>query len=55
MTRAIKGLLTRAATAALDNGGVVPSDIALELAAEGYDTTKLDRDVERMIERTGLG
>jgi len=55
LTRAIKGLLTRATTAALDNDGVVPSDIALELAAEGYDTTKLDRDVERIIERAELG
>lgn len=55
MTRAIKGLLTRAAEAALNNDGVVPADIAMDLAAEGYNTTKLDRDVERMLERAGHG
>lgn len=55
MTRAIKALLGRAAQAALSNDGVVPTDIALELASEGYDINSLDMDVERILTENGLG
>lgn len=51
MTRAIKGLLELAAQEALNNDGVVPTDTAMRLAAEGYDITKLDREIERILER----
>lgn len=52
MTRAIRGLLAVAAEEALNNDGVVPSDTAMRLGAEGYDLTRLDRDVERLNART---
>lgn len=55
MTRAIKALLGRATQAALSNDGVVPADIALELASEGYDLDNLDLDVERILKENGLG
>lgn len=48
MTRAISGLLSRAASAA-EEDGVVPTDIAMSLSAEGYDLSALDRDVERIL------
>ncbi len=54
MTRAIRGLLGRAVQAALSNEGVVPTDIALELAAEGYDLDDLDATIERIITENGL-
>lgn len=47
MTRAIHGLLTRAASAFAEDG-IVPTDIAMQLGAEGYDLTTLDADVERI-------
>lgn len=55
MTRAIKTILGRAAQAALSNDGVVPTDIAMELASEGYDIDNLDMDVERILKENGLG
>jgi hypothetical protein len=55
MTRAIRGLLGRAAQAALSNDGVVPTDIAMELASEGYDLDNLDMDVERILTENGHG
>lgn len=55
MTRAVRALLKRAAEAALNNNGVVPSDIAMDLAAEGYDLDSLDMDVERILTENGLG
>jgi hypothetical protein len=53
MTRAIHGLLSRAADAALSNDGVVPADIAMKLAAEGYDLDSLDLDIERILSARG--
>lgn len=47
MTRAIRSLLSRCAEAASD-GGPVPTDLALQLGAEGYDLSRLDADVERI-------
>lgn len=55
MTRAIRGLLVRAANDALNNGGVVSADIAMDLTSEGYDTQKLDGDVERILTQAGHG
>jgi hypothetical protein len=48
MTRAISALLRKCAEAASD-GGPVPTDLALQLAAEGYDLNRLDRDVEALL------
>ncbi len=48
MSRAIRGLLSRAATAAAE-GVPVPTDIAMHLASEGYDLSALDGDVERIL------
>lgn len=53
MTRAIKALLDRATDAALSNDGVVPTDISMQLAAEGYDLDSLDLDVERRLSARG--
>lgn len=53
MSRAIKAILGRAAQAALSNDGVVPADIAMELAAEGYDLDRLDATIERLIMESG--
>jgi len=47
MTRAIAALLRRCADAAID-GDPVPTDLALQLGAEGYDLSRLDSDVERI-------
>ena len=48
MTRAISGLLSRAAAAAATDG-IVPTDIAMALGAEGYDLDALVTDVERIL------
>lgn len=46
MSRAIQELLIQAATEAAENNGVVPLDVQTALAAEGYELSRLDRDVE---------
>lgn len=53
MTRAIRALLNQAATSAAD-GDPVPTDIAMKLAAEGYDLTALDCDVEAILATDGV-
>lgn len=50
MTRGIRGLLIRAARHAVRDG-LVPTDIEMQLAAEGYDLSALDRDLHRIINR----
>ena len=51
MSRAVRSLLNRAAREAIANGGfAVPVDTQMALAAEGYDLTALDGDVERIVE-----
>ncbi len=52
MTRAIRALLNQAATSATD-GEPVPTDIAMKLAAEGYDLTALEGDVEAILAARG--
>ena len=47
MTPAISALLQRCADWAID-GDPIPTDLALQLGAEGYDISKLDADVERI-------
>lgn len=47
MTRAISALLAKAVTA-YQLEGIIPTDIAADLAVEGYDLTALDSDVERI-------
>lgn len=42
---AINVLLDEAAEDAAENDGQVSTDIAMRLAAEGYDLTQLDHDV----------
>lgn len=49
MTRVIESLLSQAANAAADHDGVVPTDIAMKLATEGYDLSALDAEVERRL------
>lgn len=49
MTRAIESLLNKATLAAEQHDGVVPTDIAMKLAAEGYDLSALDAEVERRL------
>lgn len=49
MTRAIETLLNQATLAAAGHDGVVPTDIAMKLADEGYDLSALDTDVERRL------
>lgn len=46
MTRVIERLLNKATHAAAEHDGVVPTDIAMKLAAEGYDLSALDAEVE---------
>ncbi len=55
MSRAIKAILGRAAQAALSNNGVVPTDIAMELGAEGYDLDNLYMDIEHILTENGHG
>lgn len=45
MTAAIRGLLARAAEAH-EADGLVPMDIEVALAAEGYDLDRLELDVQ---------
>lgn len=44
MTRAIRALLIRAAAEYAETG-IVPTDTAMALAAEGYDLSRLDADM----------
>lgn len=48
MSLAIRALLAKAARDAVLNGGPVSTDIQMQLAAEGYDLGRLERDVERI-------
>lgn len=53
MSRVVTALLSRAADEALSNDGVVPTDITMKLAAEGYDLDVLDADVTRILTARG--
>lgn len=53
MSRAVRGLLSRAADEALSNDGVVPADTMMALAAEGYDLDILDSDISRILSARG--
>lgn len=46
MTRAIRALLNRAASEYVELG-VVPTDTQMALAAEGYELSRLERDLAR--------
>ncbi|MFN3573652.1 MAG: hypothetical protein ACK4TR_09005 [Phenylobacterium sp.] len=45
-TPAIRGLLARALQASDENDGLIPTDIEMALAAEGYDLDRLEGDLE---------
>ena len=50
MPRVIERLLLKAARHA-DRDGIVPADIEMQLAAEGYDLDALDTDIARIIRK----
>ncbi|MFN3582804.1 hypothetical protein [Phenylobacterium sp.] len=48
-TPAIRALLARAVEAFEQNNGLVPTDIEMALAAEGYDLDRLEGDIELIL------
>lgn len=55
MNRALEALLAAAVTEAVENDGVVSTDTAMKLAAEGYDLSALDRRIDRAMEIAARG